>query len=152
MSSFVISKDQYAKAAGVVAGLFGSDRDMFFYDYTAGRRATEKDFLDRFLECYEMNAASVIEQYNDPEMEVTPANDKECKAAFLEGLKKGKSAYINDRRRAVSELMHFFRSALYQTEKEAYYFKMMMLFNRLSVLMCERWILPRAESWGTLEL
>lgn len=153
MSSFVIDRKEYAKAAGVVAGIAKIKRDFWCYDYSVGRNMNEGDYFRRFLECYEMNALSVKEQYNDDEMEGTPASDNECKAAFLEGKKKGTAAIVNGNiRQAVSELIHFFRSAMYQTEKEAYYYKMKMFLDGLSVELVTRCVLPPAESWGELEL
>ena len=152
MSSFVISKKQYVKAAGIIAGISESARDFWLYDYEAGRNSTPDDYYNRFSECYNMNALSVQDQYGDTEPE-TDGDD--YKDIFKEYRKKGKDIYFfGDKKKAIIELLHFFNSALYQTETEAYYFKMQLYFYRIIVALlqyCDS-SYHNSESWGTLEL
>ena len=111
------------------------------------------DYYRRFSECYTMNALSVMEQYNDDEMEAAPETDKECSAIFETAYRKTKSGLIGsgasfDLKQVISNLLHFFQSAMYQTEKEAYYFKMQMFFNQLTAALTEKYLLPDSECWG----
>ena len=69
MSSFVISKKEYIKAAGIVAGIAEAQRDFWLFDYEAQRNSTPEDYYNRFAECYTMNALSVQEQYGDDKPE-----------------------------------------------------------------------------------
>lgn len=152
MSSFVIGKDSYIRAAGVVAAL-AENKKLWVYDYSVGHNMEKADYYRRFSECYTMNALSVMEQYNDDEMETAPETDKECSAIFETAYRKTKSGLIGfsasfDLKQVISNLLHFFQSAMYQTEKEAYYFKMQMFFNQLTAALTEKYLLPDSECWG----
>lgn len=158
MSSFTISKSDYIKAAGIVAGIAEASgrgngcRQVWLYDYETGRNSTPEDYYRRFTECFEMNALSVQEQYHDS----TPELDSgEYKAEFKAALQTGKRLYFEQGEKlknAIMELRQFFNSAIYQTEKQAYMFKMQMFFNQiLSQLMVYLWTYE-PESWGDLKI
>ena len=131
MSSFVVGKEYYVKAAGVVAGI-AEAKDLFLYDYKNGRRYDKKGFYNRFVEFYTMNALSVQEQYGDAEPEADDADYmKEFNRAYL----AGRNAAFLDPKKLKSfiyTLENFFDCSMYQTEKEAYYFSMKMLYNEIS--------------------
>lgn len=157
MSSFVIAKKDYCTAAGVVAAL-ADNKKLWYYDYAARRNSTKEDYFTRFCECYEMNALSVVEQYDDPDMQGTPEDEKECAAAFEKAYSKMKTGLIGfggsgfNLRQVISNLLHFFSSACYQTEKEAYYFKMKMYFDGLTAEITRKYLLPDSECWGEFEI
>lgn len=109
MSSFIIAKEEYINAAGLM------------YGYEIAKMHPHRYFLENvykeFVRCYELNLASVNEQYNDNEK---PDTD-DYKDIFEEYKEIGERMYTSIlRRKMSSSLWHFFRSALYQTEnKEA---------------------------------
>ena len=150
MSSFVISKKEYIKAAGIVAGIAEAQRDFWLFDYEAQRNSTPEDYYNRFAECYTMNALSVQEQYGDDKPE---ADAEEYKREFAEYRAKGRSFVMNPEkyRNALKHLREFFSGAEYQTEKEAYFWKMQMYFNRILVALMKYAFPGEVESWGTLE-
>lgn len=161
MSSFVIDKKEYIKAAGIVAGIAeaskkrticGVSRELWVWDYEHDRNSTPEDYYRRFVECFEMNALSVAEQYKEDDL-WTDSNDykKDFSAAILTGKKlfneKGEKL-----KNAIMELRQFFHSASYQTEKYEYMFKMEMYFYKiLEQLMPYLWIYE-PESWGDLKI
>lgn len=151
MSSYVIGKEEYIKAAGVVAGI-ASIKKIWVYDYMARRNMEPEDYYSRFVECFNMNALSVMEQYGDTAPE-TDSND--YKRTFKAAMMKGKSAAMapDHLRDMILNLRDFFASAEYQTEKEAYYFKMQMFFDRVLVALLPYMAPPReAACWGSFEI
>ena len=112
MSSFVINKREYVKAAGLMYGI------------EASKNLPHKYFLDHvrenFVKCYELNVDSVNEQYGNESGKDFSDYDYEfeqyCKIGehiWWYGLYNGmtfKELRIN--------LMEFFRSVLYQIENE----------------------------------
>lgn len=151
MSSFVIGKEEYIKAAGICAGI-ASIKKMWVYDYIARRNMEPEDYYNRFSECYTMNALSVQEQYQDAEPETDPAD-------YLQTFKtyqaKGRAAATNPEklRGLILDLRDFFASAQYQTEKESYYFKMQALFNTILVALMPHMAPPRESTcWGSLDI
>ena len=100
MSSFVVNKSEYIKAAGIVSGLaelyadrYGTTHRIWIYDYVTGRNMTAEDYYRNFTECYTMNALSVQEQYNDDEPET---DDDDYMELFNEYRTKAKRI-TNDR-------------------------------------------------------
>ncbi len=57
MSSFILDKNEFIKAAGIMCGIEESKRDKHQYFIDNVKR--------RFEECYELNVDSVNEQYGD---------------------------------------------------------------------------------------
>lgn len=151
MSSFVIEKAEYIKAAGAIAGIIeGSNygiREVFVYDYQNHRRMEDKDFYNRFVECFEMNSLSVQEQYTDGDR-YTDSND--YMDLFFEYKNVGKKSAYDDckLREIIFNLRDFLRSAEYQVEKEAYFFKMKMLFNEILVALMGLLYPHECECWG----
>ncbi len=160
MSSFTIDKREYIKAAGIVAGIAqasarGTGRgQMWIYDYETRRNSTPEDYHRVFTECYEMNAISVAEQYHDR----TPETDSnEYKPEFKAAIKAGEKLYMlkgEKLKNAIMELRHFFGSAIYQTEKYEYMFKMQFYFFKIEdQLMRYLYTAPEdLKSWGSLKI
>jgi len=150
MSSFVIKKELYVKAAGLVAGI-AEVKNVWVYDYKARRPFDKKLYYNAFVECYEMNALSVQEQYKDPEPEADP-NDyiKEFNAAYICG-RDTAILYPERLKNAIMDLREFFSCAMYQTEKDAYYFKMQMLFDRILVQLMEYLTTPPERNGWNFE-
>ena len=152
MSSFTICKKEYVKAAGIVAGI-ASVKKLWVYDYQSGRNMTKEDYYNRFVECFEMNALSVQEQYHDESPEL---DSKEYRDVFNCAYSYGRTnAAVSPQHlpEIIMNLRSFFSSAEYQTEKEAYMFKMKSLFNQILVeLMKYMYTGPEVESWGTIDI
>ena len=152
MSSFTISKKEYVKAAGIVAGI-ASIKKMWVYDYQAGHNMEKKDYYERFVECFEMNALSVQEQYHDdsPEFDSATYQD-EFNLAYSYG-RTTAAVEPHHLPEVIMNLRNFFSCAEYQTEKMEYMFKMRMLFNQILVeLMKYMYNGPEADSWGTINI
>lgn len=156
MSSYVISKEEYIKAAGVVAGIVdklnaGSLDRFWLYDYITRRNMTADDYYRNFAECFEMNALSVQEQYHDDTPE---RDDNEYFDTFSEYRAKAKrNAGKPDKLREMVLMLHsFFKSAEYQTEKESYYWKMTTFFNRINSALLPFMTDQICETWGAIEL
>jgi len=152
MSSYVIAKSEYMKAAGLVTGLSEELRHFWMYDIETQRNSTAEDFKRHFTEFFTMNALSVQEQYNDPEA-YTDTN--EYNKEFSEYRKLGKQLVYNDGKAltdAISELSAFFSSAMYQTEYEPYMYKMQMYFNSLIVELWDKAYHHETESWSELKI
>lgn len=149
MSSFVIGKEEYIKAAGLVSGI-SQIKKIWHYDYNSCRNSTPEDYYNQFVKFYEMNALSVQEQYDDPEPE-TDSND--YKATFKKAMKAGTAAVINGGLRdRIMQLRSFFKCAMYQTEKESYSYMMQLYFDRLLVELMQYLHKVPENSWGDIEL
>lgn len=110
MSSFVICKDEYVKAAGLICGIEESKRHSSRYFM--------QRVYNRFVEVYEMNVASVNEQYGDND-----APDEEEYLGVFERYKKiGEKIWLGDDENKKTELraslVKFFMSSEYQIENE----------------------------------
>lgn len=149
MSSFVIDKKEYIKAAGIVAGVASASRDFWVYDYVEHHNSTAEDFYNRFCDVYRLNALSVQEQYNDPEPE---ADTNSYKAVFNQYMKYGRQYYFKGMKTALIELKDFFRSAIYQIENEEYARKTELYFSRIIDALIDKCFPHECRSWGTLEL
>lgn len=157
MSSFVVNKEEYIKAAGIVAGIAeaknGGSLDRFWiYDYERGHNMTAADYYDRFAECYTMNALSVQEQYHD---DMPERDDCDYMDTFTSYKDKAKRLIMQPEKlkNIILDLHRFFRCAEYQTEKEAYFWKMTTFFNRITNQLLPLMAPAREEcGWGSLEL
>lgn len=158
MSSFVISKEAYIKAAGIVAGISeasnrsAAGRHVWLYDYESGRNANAEDYYRHFTECFEMNALSVQEQYKDHDLETDSA---EYKATFKKAIAVGRALFYTGGEKlknAIMELRQFFEGAIYQTEKPEYMFKMQFYFNGISAQLMQFLCYHEPESWGDLAI
>ena len=150
MSSFVIGKEEYIKAAGVIAGI-ADVKNIWLYDYSQNRNSTPEDYYRRFTECFEMNMLSVQEQYDE---NVPESDSNEYMETFKAYMQKGKNAamYPEKLKNIIMDLWQFFRSAQYQTEKEAYYFKMQMYFNSILVALMPYLHSHESECWGEFDI
>lgn len=149
MSSYVISKEDYIKAAGIVAGI-AEVKELWIFDYQKGRSMTTADYYDKFVEIFEMNAISVQEQYGDKE----PEHDNNTYMKTWEkAYRKGKQfAYYENIEEPTLHLVDFFSSVVYQIEKPAYMWNVRSFFDRLAVQLFEKAHPHEVESWGSLEL
>lgn len=82
MSSFVISKKEYVKAAGFIAALARETNRycepiIYWYSYEKGGLKEAEDFYNDFVELYKANAESVLLQYNDKEAETDNTDYRE---------------------------------------------------------------------------
>ena len=157
MSSFTISKKEYIKAAGLLAGISEEKKDHFFlYDYKNNCRFTDAGLMEAMTDCFEMNSISVYEQYSPRhEDEVLHTDNNDYIDIFKEYKKKGRAAAIwpETLKKCIFELNQFFQSAIYQTEKEAYEYKMMFLFGRIisALIPCIKGGYE-CQSWGELDI
>ena len=139
MSSCVVDKFAYMKAAGVVAGIaeaYQNDtwKRIHVLDFDTGEVLKPEDFRRCFSACHTMNALSVQERYNDdkPETDDRPYND-EYNTGMRIGRKAAREALYNP---AVLldltyNLQYFFHHCVYQIDKDAYFYKMKAFFNEI---------------------
>jgi hypothetical protein len=122
MSSFIVSKQEFIKAAGLMCG------------YEEAKRDSHKWFIEHvrqeFEHAYALNVVSVQEQYEDysfdPEEEtlddVFEAYRKMGSLIYTEGYKMGiictKVADVMDKPTFRKSMFLFFQSVLYQIENE----------------------------------
>ena len=105
-----------------------------------------------------MNAVSVYEQYAPRhDDEVLNTDNKDYKNTFKKYRSIGKNIAIQPDalKTAIMELKSFFSNAIYQTEKEAYMWKMSIFFNRILVeLMPFLYRVNRddLQSWGSFDI
>lgn len=125
MSSFVISKSEYMKAAGFLAGL-AAEKDCYreqllrMWNSKDNRVMNDQDFIDAFTTLYNFNALSVQKQYKDNE----PEADKNTYAKEFKAAKKATQQMVLDwhleRNRNVEMTIYKFQSfsssILYQIE------------------------------------
>lgn len=157
MSSYIISKQEYMKAAGLVSGI-ASERGPYFevwvYDFENHRNSAPEDYIRKFTDIYMMNAASVIDQYHGDEVGA-PANDTdEYKQDFDAFYKLGKQLVYNGGKMlldAINELNGFFSSILYQIEDDKY--------NEIAAAYLDKVLVAlykaagrKTKSWGSLEI
>lgn len=159
MSSFVIGKQEYVKAAGYIAGIAESfnrngHNDFWLYD-TIEHKNTDTDlFYKRFVQVYEMNAESVQQQYGDK----TRENDANKYTKDFESYRvKGKNlmfAAKDQQIQAVSDIRNFLRSAAYQIENEKYNFIVTYWFNQILDEITNKFIYRfyESECWGSFDL
>lgn len=146
MSSFVINKSEFVKAAGLMYGI-----------ETSKRANAHKYFLENvrknFVKCYELNVDSVNEQYGDESgkdvLDYDCIFERYCKIG--ERVKCGLHEGMTFEELRIN-LMHFFRSVLYQIEnKEMSQFVAAFFFECTSKLFdCELYAVE--GWWGDIEL
>lgn len=141
MSSFTINKKDYIKAAGLLYGMEAAKRD------------SHKWYLDHlykdFVRCYELNLASVNEQYYEDKK----PDSNEYLDVFEEYKKKGNKIFFSTKKRELAKgLWHFFRSAMYQTEIEAMAQEMGAIFFRCVSKLFESDIYNSVSWWGDIDI
>lgn len=163
MSSFVISRTDYAKAAGFIAGIasakYCGSPALFLYDYSRGRRYTAADFFPAFEWLYNLNLKSVCLQYEDsPEEWEEPADVENVRAVFNEWRTKTETAYYMKPAQVVhgiAEFKRFCASILYQIEDpecerlaKGFVYRLCFALNDVT----ERLSGQELESWGAFEI
>lgn len=158
MSSFVINKEEYIKAAGIIAVIAEqyahstTTHRIWIYDYVTDRNMIAEDYYRCFVECYEMNALSVQEQYGDDTPETDDCNYMQT---FNEYRTKVKQITSNrtEMQNIILKLQGFFTCAEYQTENKAYYWKMVSFFNRVINALLPFMVSAHSQNgWSKLEL
>lgn len=126
MSSFVISKSEYMKAAGFCAALAahkrpGADQWLRIWDPVRGRVAVDLDFIDYFNHIYKLNAASVAEHYRD----AAPESDKNDYIKEFTAAKKATARAWIEAERGSNKIMElilgfhmFSQSVIYQMDNQ----------------------------------
>ena len=149
MSSFILGKKEFVKAAGIMCGIEKSKRYKHQYFIDNVKR--------RFEECYELNVDSVNEQYGGHNMYDNCAYQK----TFDEYRAKGMRIYNNmldvdgvkvGVKWLRTRMLKFFNSVLYQIENEEcadivghFFFVCMSKLSDGSCSDIEGW-------WGEVEL
>lgn len=145
MSSFVIDKKEYMKAAGLMYGIENA------------KQHTHRYFLDnvraKFVRCYELNVASVNEQYgvNDAPDELSYDYIFKRYSTLGDRIKNGLvegTSYQWLRRR----LMRFFSSVLYQIENEEMSKEVAAFFHECTVKLFDEELYAIEGWWGNIEL
>lgn len=155
MSSFIVSKREFIKAAGLMCGYEGAKRD------------SHKWFVDNvrqeFEHAYALNVASVNEQYDDNQMpeeelldDVFEAYRKMGTLIYTEGYEMGiictKVADVMDKETFRKSMWNFFRSVLYQIENEAAHRAVAELFFTCLSKLYEDEMRSVEGWWGEVEL
>ena len=156
MSSFIVSKREFIKAAGLMCG------------YEEAKRDSHKWFIDHvrqeFEHAYALNVVSVQEQYEDysfdPEEEtlddVFEAYRKMGTLIYTEGYKMGiictKVADVMDKRTFRRSMWNFFNSVLYQIENEAAHRAVAELFFTCLCKLYKDEMRDVEGWWGEIEL
>jgi len=153
MSSFIIGKENYIKAAGLVAGL-AEGLELWMYNYENRRNSTPADYYDQFVKFYQMNAISVTEQYHGDEVGAPATDPNEYRDQFelYRGYGKRIAWTREGLTQAVADLENFLGSAIYQTEKDAYMFNMEYYFNKLLVQLYEKTYHKESECYGEFNI
>lgn len=145
MSSYVIDKVEYVKAAGIMCGFESAKRDPHKYFVDTIR--------SRFNDVYMWNVKSVAKQYGEKEV----YDDNEYDDTFEKYKVIGRKVYrasfdvmpLNELRTC---LFYFFRSALYQIEDELYAAKASEVFLECLTKLYEKEIYNVDGWWGKIEI
>lgn len=158
MSSFIVSKREFIKAAGLMCG------------YEEAKRDSHKYFVDRvrqqFEHAYALNVASVVEQYDDSDMmgedpeenydEVFESYRKMGSLISTGGYKMGiictKVADVMDKPTFRKSMFKFFKSVLYQIENDAAHRAVAELFFTCLCKLYEDELHGVEGWWGEIEL
>lgn len=128
MSSFVISKEEYIKAAGFFAGIaeqknYYRESVVYWWSDNKKRILTAEDYYSAFSQLYDMNALSVKRQYGDKARENDPEDYKETFEKYRTSAGKlyrsvalGSSSALLSFQKAVFDFYTFTRSVNYQIE------------------------------------
>lgn len=149
MSSFIVSKAEFVKAAGLMYGIEESKRDKHQYYLEVCR----KEFEHAYLLC----VISVNEQYSD---NVVP-DEKTYDEEFEEHRRMARTIYERDcvgaeqpihLRDLRPRLMMFFQSVLYQIENETCHRMVAAWFYTCIIKLFEREKNAIEGWWGEVEL
>lgn len=160
MGCFVIKKEDYIKAAGIIAGIANTSSNainkFWLFNYEEGRNYNTEDYHKAFSRFFEYNAISVQERYRDKQ----PKTDtNEYRETFTLYMKKGAHIYFNKRTQetkdAIMHLRNFFSSCVAQTDNSTYAAEMENFFNKILVNLMGYAIntnIDSMASWGAFEL
>lgn len=143
MSSFVINKCEYVKAAGFCAAMlemqnYYREPVIRLWNRRENRVRNAEDTYKEFVRLYNINAAAVAEQYHEAE----PAKDNaeyrrefnEAKEKTLDLMRRGYTmGGMDDRqklRRAVYMCLNFFSSARYQIDGDEFTKSALRILNK----------------------
>lgn len=146
MSSFIVDKVEFVKAAGLLYGI----------EAAKGVHA-HKWFLDcvrsEFEDCYRLNAESVDEQYNEISEEDTNSYDDVFEQYRQIGLEIGFGTCKKiDLKSLRIKMWMFFNSVLYQTESEEAHDKISSWFLVCLTKLFHKEIYDVEGWWGEIEL
>lgn len=144
MSSFVVSKIEYIKAAGLMHGIaLAIDKSNSHFI---------RNVHKNFVECYELNVRSVNEQYGDN----TLPDEEEYQDTFIKYAEIGMRIYngqhmvsFNDLR---YRLMKFFESCLYQIEDEEANKIVATFFYTCIMILFEKEVFSGDGWWGDIDV
>lgn len=160
MSSYVISKQNYSRACGALAGL-ADNKNVFrepalrIWNYREGRPYDADDFQKAAAWLYYLNARSVMLQYDDEEQEKDPGT---YTADFEAAREKAGRLYRKggaELAAMVFDLQRFFSSVFYQIEDpnceaEAKGFLYRVSFSLLGLLASRSG--HESECWGEFDI
>lgn len=143
MSSFVIAKEEYIKAAGFMAAIAATQNHfggpvLRLWNSKERRLYTDEDFRRDARRLYEINVKAVAEQYRDDEPETDPddyaAAFDAAKRQGAELMRKGyqleNMRQHNHLQRAIYSTINFFDSARCQIEGDEYTRRALMVMNK----------------------
>lgn len=157
MSSFIVSKIEYIKAAGLMCG------------YEAAKRDSHKYFVDNvrkdFEHAYALNVISVNEQYGDNEQPEEESYDNVFEAYRKKGALISTEGYASDngiiftkvedvvdKKTFRKSMWKFFNGVLYQIENEAAHRVVAELFYNCLNKLYEDDLRSVEGYWGKIEL
>lgn len=135
MSSYVIDKKTYIKAAGFIAGLQSIVRGhisiLYWYNLKEGHLYTDDEIIKEFSRIYENNAISVQLQYHDDEPE---SDSNMYMDSFIEYKQRAKRIYNeggSELQKALYRFNDFISGVSYQIEDRQLNDESMMVLNTL---------------------
>ena len=157
MSSFIVSKREFIKAAGLMCGYEGAKRDSHKYFVDNVRK--------EFEHAYALNVASVNEQYGDNEEPETEQYDEVFEAYRKKGALISTEGYasdngiifskvedVMDKRTFRRSMWKFFNGVLYQIENDAAHRAVAELFYNCLKILYEDDLRSVKGWWGEIEL
>jgi hypothetical protein len=152
MSSFVIDKKEFVKAAGIVSGIayYAGDR-FYMWDAEKNRKMDGEAIYEKFCECYRLNAESVAWQYRDEK----PESDNGRYAQELaDGFLIGKRIASDNGKLAkmIAKLQAFFSSVRYQIEEPKAEAKVTAFLNEVIAKLVGTLRYDQDSNWGELDL
>lgn len=151
MSSFVIDKKEFVKAAGIVSGIayYAGDR-FYMWDAEKNRKIEGNAIYEKFCECYVLNAESVAWQYDEnPEIDDAPYYDELAKAFWI-----GKRIASDNGKLAkmIAKLQAFFSSVRYQIEEPKAEERVTAFLNEVIAKLVGTLRYDQDSNWGELDL
>ena len=134
MSSYVISKQEYVKIAGFIAGLQAAEKygesALYWWNHKENRLHNDKSIKALILTAYDCNVISVMKQYNEDQSEF---DENEYNELFQEYKQKSYSLYsrcqFTTLKKYYYSLIAFISCFNYQTEDEMLNNKGMMILQ-----------------------